>query len=162
MFFLRKIKRNLNNQVIFPGWRTFQELSYQYTAKNFIGPRFATSHAKALYHQVKSGYNVFRYEWANKIASIYGIEYAYPFLDQDLVAYLMAIPGEMQTWKGVPKGILREAMRGVLPTQILERRWNAEGTDLFNDRVAQDFPQIVESFKRVEWLLVWDMLMRKH
>jgi len=56
----------------------------------------------------------------------------------------MAIPGEVQTWNGVPKGILREAMRGVLPKQILERRWKADGTDLLNDRVDHDFPRIVE------------------
>jgi asparagine synthase (glutamine-hydrolysing) len=147
--FIRKIKRHLNgNQVNFRGYkRTFRELSYPYTSKNFMRPRFATAHAKSLYHQVKSEYNVFRCEWANKIASMYGIEYAYPYLDQDLVAYLMAIPGEMQTWKGVPKGILRKAMGGVLPTQILERRWKADGTDLLNERVAHDFPRIVESLQ---------------
>jgi asparagine synthase (glutamine-hydrolysing) len=147
--FLRKIKRNLNRyQVSFPVYkRTFQERSHQYTSKNYDRTRFATCHAKSLYHEVKSEYNVFRYEWANKMGSIYGIEYAYPYLDQDLVAYLMAIPGEMQTWNGVPKGVLRVAMRGILPAQILERRWKADGTELLNDRVAHDFPRIVESLQ---------------
>jgi hypothetical protein len=68
-------------------------------------------------------------------------------MDQDLVAYLMAIPGEVQTWNGVPKGILREAMRRVLPTRILERRWKADFTDLSNDRVARDFPSIAQSLQ---------------
>lgn len=148
--FIREIKRKLiSNELNFQGYkRTFQELSYRYTSKNFIRTRFATAHAKSLYDEIKSSYNVLRWERANKGASIYGIEYAYPFLDQDLVSYLTAIPGEMQTWKGVPKGILREAMRGVLPTKILERRWKADGTDLFNDRVAHDFPRMVRYLQR--------------
>jgi asparagine synthase (glutamine-hydrolysing) len=147
--FLRKIRRTLNrNQVNFPVYkRTFRELSYRYTCKNCDGTRFATAHAKSLYNDIRSRYKIFSWEWLNKLASIYGIEYVYPYLDQDLVAYLMAIPGEMQTWKGVPKAILREAMRGVLPTQILERRWKADGTDLLNERVAHDFPRIVESLQ---------------
>jgi asparagine synthase (glutamine-hydrolysing) len=147
--FLRKIKRNLNryqaNLRVYK--RAFRELSYQYTCKNFTKTRFATTHAKSLYNEIKSRYKIFLWEWANKIASIYGFEYAYPFMDQDLVAYLMAIPGEVQTWNGVPKGILREAMRGVLPTRILERRWKADFTDLSNDRVARDFPSIAQSLQ---------------
>ena len=43
----------------------------------------------------------------DKAAAMYGMEMAFPFLDRDLLSFLMAIPGEMQTWNGVPKALLR-------------------------------------------------------
>jgi asparagine synthetase B (glutamine-hydrolysing) len=82
-------------------------------------------------------------EWDNKVAAMHGLETASPFLDRDLLAFLLGIPGEMQTWKGVPKALLREAMRGVLPEAILRRTWKADFSHLVNEGMAQDFPQVV-------------------
>src|SRR5205823_2599975 len=50
-------------------------------------------------------------------------EAAYPFLDRDLISFLISIPGEMLCPDGVPKGILRRALRGTLPDSIATRRW---------------------------------------
>jgi asparagine synthase (glutamine-hydrolysing) len=104
---------------------------------------FATAHAKSLYEEARSRYHVLCMEWENKVAAMYGLEMAFPFLDRDLLVFLMGIPGEMQTWKGVPKAILREAMRRVLPAAIRERRWKADFTQRVNDGMARDFPQLV-------------------
>lgn len=144
---LRGIKRKLiNNHLKFEGYeQELYELAYRRNSKKDMGKTpSGTAHSKSLYDEIKSRHKIFLWEWANKVVSIYGLEHAYPFMDQDLVSYLMAIPGEVQTWNGVPKGILREAMRGVLPTRILERRWKADFTDLLNDRVAHDFQTIVQ------------------
>ncbi|MFX0202082.1 MAG: asparagine synthetase B family protein, partial [Candidatus Hodarchaeota archaeon] len=148
--YLSGIKRKvINNHLRFEGYeQKLHELAYRRTSrKNFAKTPLATAHSKSLYNEIKSTYKIFLWEWANKVASIYGIEYAYPFVDQDLVSYLMAIPGEVQTWNGIPKGILREGMRGVLPTRIIERRCKADFTDLSNDRVACDFHSIVQSLE---------------
>ena len=51
------------------------------------------------------------------------MELALPFLDRDLVGFLMAVPGEYTSFGGVPRAILREAMRGVIPDTVVERRW---------------------------------------
>ena len=51
----------------------------------------------------------------------------------------MGIPGEMQTWGGVPKALLRAAMRGVLPEAIARRTWKADFSHLVNEGMQRDF-----------------------
>jgi len=82
-------------------------------------------------------------EWNNKASAMHGLDIAFPFLDRDLVSFLMAIPGKMQSRGGVSKAILREAMRGVLPNGIRERRWKADFTDLVNEGMERDFQPLV-------------------
>ncbi len=99
----------------------------------------ATAHARALYEQARSGYHVLCMEWNNKVAAAHGLEMTFPFLDRDLLAFLMALPGEILTWQGVPKALLREAMRGTLPEAIVARTWKADFTSLVNEGMARDF-----------------------
>ena len=83
-------------------------------------------------------------EWNNKMSYMHGLEMAFPFLDRDLISFLMGIPGEVVTWEGVPKAILREGMRGVLPDAIVQRTWKADSTHLLNDGMAHDYVQLVQ------------------
>src|SRR5207249_4738283 len=83
-------------------------------------------------------------ECNNKIAAMHGLEMSFPFLDRDLIAFLMAIPGEMESWHGVPKGILREALKGVVPEVITSRVSKADFTDRVNAGLAQDRAILVE------------------
>ena len=72
----------------------------------------------------------------NKIASYYGLERAYPFADRDLIAFMMADPGEVVLWNGIYKGLFREAMHGILPDKIHMRYWKADFTQLDSDATA--------------------------
>ena len=114
------------------------------------GGRFPTTYARALYAEARSRYYGLCLEWNNKLASRYGLETAFPFLDRDLVSFVMSIPGDMQAWKGVPKGILREALRGVLPEAIRERRWKADFSHLVNEGMEQDYPKLVQCLQAEE------------
>ena len=107
-----------------------------------LGTHLPTVHARSLYEEVRSSFQIRCMEWDNKVAAMHGCETAFPFLDRDLIMFLMGIPGEIQTWKGVPKGLLREAMRGILPDAITERKWKANFSHLVNDGIQQDFPQL--------------------
>ena len=78
-------------------------------------------------------------EWNNKIGALHGVDMAFPFLDRDLIAFLMAAPGEMQNRNGVPRAMMRDAMRGVLPAPIVLRKWKGDFSDVVNAGVAQDF-----------------------
>ena len=60
----------------------------------------------------------------------------------------MAIPGEIVNWRGVPKGLLRHALTGVLPDSIRDRRWKADFTVLENDAVRRDAPHVVRMLRR--------------
>jgi asparagine synthase (glutamine-hydrolysing) len=73
-----------------------------------------------------------------------GLDVAFPFLDRDLVEFLMGVPGELLARDGVPKALLREALRGVVPEQILQRTWKADFTEIVNEGTRRDYPRIVE------------------
>ena len=120
------------------------------------GPRFHGSiagrsrpsvHARSIYREVRNSYHVLCMEWNDKAAAMYGLETAFPFLDRDLLSFLAAIPGEMQTWKGIPKALLRQGLQGVVPSPILARREKADFTDLVNEGMERDLPKMVECLR---------------
>lgn len=56
-------------------------------------------------------------------ASMYcGLEARVPFADHRIVSYLFNVPWEMKAKDGIVKGLLRNAMKGILPDEILFRR----------------------------------------
>jgi asparagine synthase (glutamine-hydrolysing) len=108
-------------------------------------PRTAgTSHAWAIYQQSRRGYHVQCMEWNSRVAAMHGLDIAFPYLDCDLVQFLMSIPGEVQSHDGVPRGLMREAMRGRVPGIVVNRRTKGEFTELANQSVASDFSSIRE------------------
>ena len=80
-------------------------------------------------------------EEGNKISSALGLEEAYPFLDRDLVEFVMALPPEIINWKGCSKGLFRQAMSGLLPESIRDRNWKADFGFLLNDAAANYYPK---------------------
>ncbi len=100
-----------------------------------------------MYEEVRSSHHVMCMEWNNKVAAMHGLDTAFPFLDRDLLAFLMAIPGEMQTWKGVPRTLLRAAMQGNLPDAIARRTWKADFSHLVNEGAERDLPQVLRGLE---------------
>ncbi len=107
-----------------------------------IGDGFHSAHARSIYIEARSKYHVQCLEWNNKIAARHGLDVSFPFFDRDLLAFLMAAPGEMQNLNGVPRALIRAAMRGVLPDALRARRWKADFSQMVNQSVARDAPQI--------------------
>ncbi len=102
----------------------------------------STAHARAL-RQIVSGNGVgYSMEVADKRAAVHGVETAYPFLDRDLVCFLMAAPGEVVTAGGVFKAILREGLRGILPCTIAARRWKADFTGDLYSKLAREYAEV--------------------
>lgn len=52
-------------------------------------------------------------------------EYRYPLLDKDLVLYLFSVPCEQILRPGCRRSLMRRALRGIVPSEILERRRKA-------------------------------------
>jgi asparagine synthase (glutamine-hydrolysing) len=90
-------------------------------------PRYGTAHARNIYQTVRGKSRRLQFEVDEKMAARFGIERLTPFLDRDVIAFLMSIPGEVQNRDGVPRALLRDAMRGIVPEPILRRRWRDEG-----------------------------------
>ena len=57
----------------------------------------------------------------DKIGMSASIEPRVPFLDQQLVEFTMSLPQEMKVGDGVSKSILKAALRGVVPDEIIDR-----------------------------------------
>lgn len=56
-------------------------------------------------------------------AMTHSVENRVPFLDEDLVQYIWSLPDEfLLSNKGVTKHIFREAMRGIVPDKIIDRK----------------------------------------
>jgi len=52
-------------------------------------------------------------------------EYRYPYLDRDLVEYLFQVPREQLIRPGVRRSLMRRALKGIVPVEILQRRRKA-------------------------------------
>jgi len=52
-------------------------------------------------------------------------EYRYPMLDKNLVEYLFSIPPDQLVQPGRRRAMMRRALRGIVPAEILERRRKA-------------------------------------
>lgn len=61
-----------------------------------------------------------RFEDRNSMA--FGVEARVPFLDHRLVSFVFALDDRHRIWRGWTKPVLRRAMRGIVPDQILSRR----------------------------------------
>ena len=107
-----------------------------------IGGGFHSVHARAVYLEARSKYHVHCMEWNNKIAALHGLDAAFPLLDRDLIAFLMAAPGEIQNRDGVPRALLREAMEGVLPESLRARTWKADFTAAANRGLGRELDQV--------------------
>jgi asparagine synthase (glutamine-hydrolysing) len=101
-----------------------------------------TFQAESLYHVFRSRQTGFFLECHNKSNSNYGLEVAFPFTDRDLVSFMMAIPGEVRTLEGIPRGLFRRAMRGILPEAVAGRRSKGEYSALVNESTSQAFQEL--------------------
>ncbi len=97
-------------------------------ARERAAPRFPSQHVKQYLRHLTAGHYVHAVRCERAIGEMYGIDVSYPFRDRDLVSFLMAIPGEVVNRGGVPKGLLRHALAGIVPESILTRRSKADFT----------------------------------
>ena len=100
-----------------------------------------TSHAWAIYRQSRLGYHVQCMEWNSRMGAMHNLDVALPYLDCELIQFLIGIPGEIQSYDG-PRGLMRRAMRGIVPDAIVDRRSKGEFTRLTNESVDSDFAAI--------------------
>lgn len=61
-------------------------------------------------------------ERKDRMSMHHGLEVRVPFCDHRLVSYLYNVPWEIKEYNGREKGLLRQAMKGLLPNEILWRK----------------------------------------
>ena len=75
----------------------------------------------------------------DKMSMAHSIETRVPFLDEDVVEFALSIPSTMKCRDGVYKYILKEAARGLVPDDIIDRKkWGFCGsaTNMVTSRLA--------------------------
>lgn len=102
-------------------------------ARGIPGPEARWAHrgscySRSVYDTVRNGWYVYGLEAAAKLGELEGPRPAFPYLDRELLVFLMALPGELHAFKGVPKALLRSSQRGVLPEAIRLRRDKGDAT----------------------------------
>ena len=58
----------------------------------------------------------------DRMSMYHGLEVRVPFCDWRIAEYLYSVPWAFKDWQGREKGLLREAMRGLLPEEVLWRK----------------------------------------
>jgi asparagine synthase (glutamine-hydrolysing) len=58
-------------------------------------------------------------------SEVYRYEYRYPYLDRDLADFLLRVPQHRLSRPGRRRDLMRRALRGIVPTEIIERRRKA-------------------------------------
>ncbi|MBI2404339.1 MAG: asparagine synthase, partial [Gemmatimonadetes bacterium] len=125
-----------------------------------IGRHLRSAHARALYLEARMKYSVQCMEWNDKIAALHGLDYAVPFLDRDLIQFLMAVPGEIQAAGGVPRALVREGLAGILPEAIRRRRWKADYSEPVNLGAARDLAAARALFADMPRSVAWGYVDR--
>jgi asparagine synthetase B (glutamine-hydrolysing) len=108
--------------------------------------RFISRAARARYQDAHAKYYTQAMEMFNKAGAAAGVQYEFPALDQDLLEFLMRVPGEQVASGGVHRGLLREAMRGIVPESIRQRRSKGNFTSIETEMVAAQYADLVRFF----------------
>lgn len=58
----------------------------------------------------------------DRMSMYHGLEVRVPFCDWRIADYLYSVPWELKDWHGYEKGLLRHAMTGILPDEVLWRK----------------------------------------
>jgi asparagine synthase (glutamine-hydrolysing) len=127
---------------------------------------FSDKHSELCYRHFVPTHRLNVLEELNKLSWAHGLDRAYPFMDRDLVDFILAIPGTVVNADGIYKGLFREAMRGILPDPIRERRWKADFTGVGDDAESDGRSRFADHFTRgclgAEWGLVDNAILRTH
>jgi asparagine synthase (glutamine-hydrolysing) len=76
----------------------------------------------------------------DKMSMAHSIETRVPFLDEDVAEFALTIPSELKCRNGVYKYILKQAARGIIPDDIIDRKkWGFCGsaTNMLTPRLAE-------------------------
>lgn len=88
---------------------------------------------------------------------LFRAEYRYPYLDRNLVEFLLSIPREQLVRPGHRRSLMRRALKGIVPAEILDRKRKAY---LIKDPVASlrkaqpKLNRLLETSLAAEWGLI--------
>lgn len=134
----RKFTKNLP-----PSWISKDILTFVDLIEKMDRPetaeKFQSYAQAATFTEVTKPYSVMKLELDEKAYAAHGLEIRYPFLDSRVIQFVLSLPREMRA-SGTRKAILKEAMKGLVPEALLERKSKANHTSE-TDRAIDAFAQ---------------------
>ncbi|MEM9271822.1 MAG: asparagine synthase-related protein [Cyanobacteria bacterium P01_F01_bin.143] len=108
--------------------------------------------------------------WASwYLAAPLGIHISDPFLDRRLITFCLGLPRELREVPGVPKPLLQEAMKGILPEPIRTRKFKRNFNEVYWKGLAKNLPYLEDMVRRssIDELGIFDksqliQVMRQH
>lgn len=150
---LRSLPKSLLKQNLPPSWFQFLKQIKNRVKKSASSPwlmnagasettfnvdAWPTAQSRSLYAQVRSRYHIQCLDWYSKLATHAKVEVGFPMFDVDLVEFLISLPGEIQNHKGIPRAILRESLREIIPSSIADRTWKSDFSNIVTDSVQME------------------------
>jgi asparagine synthase (glutamine-hydrolysing) len=80
-----------------------------------------------------------------------GLEMRFPFFDGDLTAFVLSIPSQFWPPPWPQERLHREALRNVLPTEVVRRRTKANFSSALTNRVRRQLGLIRQLFASKKW-----------
>lgn len=146
------VKKHATRQRLarYPAWyrRGFLDPVLHRQLTRFESRPCSSLHAEEYFRRATAGYELAHVAHQTRVGLMSGVDVLYPFRDRDLVAFLMAIPGEMVNLDGVPKGLLRRAVKGIVPDAVRNRRWKADFTVVHREALLRDRASILQLLTR--------------
>jgi hypothetical protein len=101
------------------------------------------SHVQAhRYREVTSQQVIRSVEVAQRLGMSHGIEVRFPFLDRDLVAFVLTIPYRLWPAPGPYARLHRDALADLLPPAVAARTSKAEFTPALLNRIVRAEPEV--------------------
>lgn len=97
-----------------------------------------------------------RFEYSYQDAKFYGIEYAYPLCDIDLLEFYFSLPSEYKFRNGMGRALYRDAMTGILPEKIRLR------IDKTGATIPTIFQRIMTDNNNIKQLILRSRLNNKY
>ncbi len=135
--------KNLRRRVLGnvpPAWinkKTARETGFTSSVlKAEMKPRFRSYSQAATWAEATRPYFIMKRELEERTYALHGLEIRYPFLDRRLIQFMLSLPWQFRA-SGVRKQILKQAMRGLVPVEVLERTDKADHTSETDTALAK-------------------------
>ena len=96
----------------------------------------------------------------DRMSMYHGLEVRVPFCDYRIAEYLYGVPWEMKDHQGREKGLLRHAVRGLLPEEVLFRK-KSPYPKTFDPRYEQLISQRLQQLLQDQRSPLWHLLDRE-
>lgn len=157
------LRKNVNNKRSWPPWVSSLTAERLKLAERYYSPlkprQFKSMASQDMYDNLVEGLTSGGAYGANELmASRYGLEVRYPFLDQNVIEFCFAVPVSLWFRHSYPKWLLRYATQDLLPDNVRWRLDKTVATEIFGKAMEKnmDYIRQVLAYKHPKLIGLYD------